>query len=557
MMRLRDYQEQAVRSIFDEWKDHDSTLIVCATGTGKTQIFSEVIRRMQPRRALVLAHREELIWQAVKRIEGLGLEASVEMADLTAGSTLWSETPVVVSTVQTQIAGRGDGRMKRFDPAGFGLVVIDEAHHATSPSYRRVIDYYRKNSRLKILGVTATPDRADEEALGQVFESVAFDYEILDAIGGGWLVPVEQQLVTIEGLDFSQIRTTAGDLNGADLAAVMEAEKNLHGIVSATLDIIGERRTLVFAVTVKQAERYAEIFNRHRPGMADWVCGETPKDQRHETFRKFGEGATQILVNVGVATEGYDNPGVEVIVMGRPTKSRCLYSQMVGRATRTLPGIVDGMDSADARREAVAHSPKPSCLVIDFVGNAGRHKLMTTADILGGKVSDLAVQRMLFKAAAQGQAVNVVAALESEEKQVRREEEERRKRLEAARRAHVVGRAQFSAREINPFDVFQLEPTRARGWDSGRQLSEKQAGLLRKQGIDPSRLNFAEGRQLINELFRRWSGGLCTMKQANLLRKHGYETRDMTLKQASSLIDTLANNGWRRPDAALGTPPPQ
>ncbi|HLL74835.1 MAG TPA: DEAD/DEAH box helicase [Pyrinomonadaceae bacterium] len=546
-MRLRDYQERAVSSVLKEWEEHSSTLVVAATGTGKTQIFSEVIRRMQPCRALVLAHREELIWQAVKRVEGFGLDASVEMAELSAENHWWGASPVVVSTIQTQIAGRG--RMRRFDPFDFNLLVIDEAHHATSPSYRRVIDYYRKNSDLKILGVTATPDRADEQALGQVFESVAFDYEILDAIEAGWLVPVGQQLVTIEGLDFSGIRTTAGDLNGADLAAVMEAEKNLHGIVSATLDIIGGRRTLVFAVTVKQAERYAEIFNRHRPGAADWVCGKTPKDQRHETFRKFGEGATQILVNVGVATEGYDNPGVEVVVMARPTKSRCLYSQMVGRSTRPLPGVVDGLPTEAERRGAIAQSGKPSCLVIDFVGNAGRHKLMTAADILGGKVSEQAVQRVLFKAASEGRPVDVVEALNAEEQRLRAEAEERRLR-EAARRAHVIGRAQFSAREINPFDAFQLEPARVRGWDAGRQYTEKQAALLRKQGIDPSRVPYPQGVQLIAELCRRWDKKLCTIKQANLLRKHGYETKDLAMAEASRLIDALAKNNWRRPDAA-------
>jgi superfamily II DNA or RNA helicase len=369
------------------------------------------------------------------------------------------------------------------------------------------------------------------------------------SIQGGWLVPVEQQLVTIEGLDFSQIRTTAGDLNGADLAAVMEAEKNLHGIVSATLDIIGGRRTLVFAVTVKQAERYAEIFNRHRPGIADWVCGKTPKDQRHETFRKFGDGTTQILVNVGVATEGYDNPGVEVVVMARPTKSRCLYSQMVGRGTRVLPGVVDGLETAEERREAVSWSQKPTCLIVDFVGNAGRHKLMTTADILGGKVSDLAIQRVLFKATAKGQAVNMAAALEAEERQLRAEVEERRRR-EAARRAHIVGRATFSAREINPFDAFQLEPARAKGWDEGKQLSEKQAALLRKNGLDPSRLPYAQSKQLVGEIIRRYANQLCTMKQANCLRKHGYDTKELTKADATRLIDALANNNWRRPDAA-------
>lgn len=542
-MILRPYQQNAVEATFDEWAEHDSTLLVMPTGCGKTVVFSEIIRRMQPHRALILAHRSELIAQAVKHVEKIGLDAEVEMADMWAGDHLWNQKQVVVSTVQTQIAGNGGkGRMARFDPDDFGLVICDEAHHFTAKSFVKVLNHYRQNPRLKILGVTATPDRADEQALGQVFQSVAYDYEILDAIEDGWLVPIEQQMVTIDGLDFSAIRTTAGDLNGADLALVMEAEKNLHGIVSASLDIIGDRRTLVFAVTVKQAERYAEIFNRHKPGMADWVCGKTPKDQRHETFRKFRSGATQILVNVGVATEGYDNPAVEVIVQARPTKSRCLYSQMVGRATRPLPGLVDGLDTAEQRRGSIARSDKPTMLVIDFVGNAGRHKLITTADILGGKVSDQAIERAVAKAKAQGTAVNMAEAVQAEERNI-----EEQKRKEAARRAKVVAKASYSSRSIDPFNAFHLEPARERGWDKNKTLSEKQAALLRRQGIDPATLTYAQGRQVIAELFKRWDGHLASLKQCALLQRHGYDTKEMTIDQAKTLIDSLARNNWRRP----------
>lgn len=546
-MNLRPYQHEAVEAAFDEWLEHDSTLLVMPTGCGKTVVFSEIIRRIQPARALILAHRSELISQAVKHVQKIGLDAEVEMADMWAGDHFWNQKPVVVSTVQTQIAGNGGhGRMERFDPDDFGLVICDEAHHFTAKSFVKVLNHYRKNPALKILGVTATPDRADEQALGQVFQSVAYDYEILDAINDGWLVPIEQQMVTIDGLDFSAIRTTAGDLNGADLAAVMEAEKNLHGIVSASLDIIGDRRTLVFAVTVKQAERYAEIFNRHKPGMADWVCGKTPKDQRHETFRKFRSGDTQILVNVGVATEGYDNPYVEVIVQARPTKSRCLYSQMVGRATRPLPGLVDPFETDVERRASIAGSLKPSMLVIDFVGNSGRHKLITTADILGGKVSDEAIERAVAKAKKKGTALNMAEAVQAEERNLRAEIEEQ-KRREAARRAAVVAKASYSSRSIDPFNAFHLEPARERGWDKNKTLSDKQAALLRRQGIDPSTLTYTQGRQVIAELFKRWDSNLATLKQCNLLRKHGYDTRNITMEQAKSLIDGLAKNNWKRP----------
>jgi superfamily II DNA or RNA helicase len=420
-----------------------------------------------------------------------------------------------------------------------------------------VIDYYRTNPALKVLGVTATPDRADEEALGQVFQSVAFDYEVLDAIHEGWLVPIEQQMVHVEGLDYSSIRTTAGDLNGGDLAAVMEAEKNLQQMASASLTIIGQRRALVFTASVKAAEMMAEIFNRHRSGMAGWVCGKTDREDRRRVLADFAAGKLQVVCNCGVLTEGFDDPGVEVVIMGRPTKSRSLYSQMVGRSTRPLPGVVDlpagaaqagGPDTAEARRAAIAASAKPSCLVVDFVGNAGKHKLVTSADILGGKVSEDAVELAVTRARKAGGPVNMTEALDQAEEELR----EQKRLAEAARRARLVATARFTTQSVDPFDVLHLNPVKARGWDAGRHLTEKQRSLLAKQGINPDGISFSQGRQLIAEIFRRWDGKLCSFKQAKVLRKYGYST-EVSFAEASAMIDALARNGWCRPDGPAHT----
>ncbi len=554
-MKLRPYQSAASDAIFKEWQENDATLVVMPTGGGKTILFADVIRRVFPRRALVIAHREELIFQARDKIQRVtGLSADVEMGEYRSDGGLFGAARVVVSTIQTQCSGGdGGGRMSKFDPSQFGLLIIDEAHHATSPTYRRVIEYYRTNPALKVLGVTATPDRADEEALGQVFQSVAFDYEVLDAIHDGWLVPIEQQMVHVEGLDYSDVRTTAGDLNGGDLAAVMEAERNLQPMASASLAIIGQRRALVFTSSVKAAEMTAEIFNRHRTDMAAWVCGKTDRDERRGVLADFAAGKVQVVCNCGVLTEGFDDPGVEVVIMGRPTKSRALYSQMVGRSTRPLPGVVDGPETAEARKAAIAGSAKPSCLVVDFVGNAGRHKLITSADILGGKVSEEALEGAVKRVSAAGGPVNMTEALDEAEAELR----EQRRLAEAARRANLVAKARFTTQSVDPFDVLHLDPVKARGWDAGRQLTEKQRSLLAKQGINPDRISFAEARQLISEIFRRWDGKLCSFKQAKVLRKYGYDA-EVSFAEASAIIDGLARNGWRRPAepavAAKGDP---
>jgi len=548
-MRLRDYQNNAIDSVFKEWETVRSTMIVLPTGTGKTCTFAGILQRAFPKRALVLAHREELIFQAKAKIEEItGWHVGIEMGDLRSDlpeSGFFGGPQVVVSTVQTQTAGGdGLGRMSRFLPTQFGIVVVDENHHSVAASYRRVLNYYAQNPDLKILGVTATPDRADEEALGQVYESVAYDYEILDAIHDGWLVPVDQRFVVVQGLDFSHVRTTAGDLNGADLAGVMEEENNLHGVVSPSLEIIGNRRTLVFAASVAQAERMSEVFNRHRPGCSAWICGKTPKDNRRAVLRDFSDGKLQVVCNVGVLTEGFDNPGVEVIVMARPTKSRSLYAQMSGRATRPAEEIAHKLNDvadADARRALIAASNKKNCLIIDFVGNSGKHKLITTADILGGKVSDKAIELAVRKAKENGEAVRMDEALDAAETEVQAEE-----KAAAGRRARLTARAKWEAQNVDPFDTFQIQPARDRGWDSGRKLTDKQLAFLEKQGIDARNMPFAQGRQLVTELFKRFDQKLCTFKQAKLLRKYNLPP-NVTMDVASKLIDAVKASGWTRP----------
>ena len=560
-MILRPYQSDASDAIFTEWLTHDSTLVVIPTGGGKTVLFADVIRRIFPRRALVLAHREELIFQARDKIQRVtGLRADVEMGEYKAEDGLFDAARVVVSTIQTQCSGGdGGGRMAKFDPQRFGVLIIDEAHHATSPSYRRVIEYYRTNRALKILGVTATPDRADEAALGEVFQSVAFDYEVLDAIHDGWLVPIEQTMVYVDGLDYSSIRTTAGDLNGGDLASVLESEKNLQQIASASLDIIGQRRALVFNASVKSAELTAEIFNRHRSGMAAWVCGKTERDERRKILAAFAAGKVQVVCNCGVLTEGFDDPGVEVVIMGRPTKSRSLYSQMVGRSTRPLPGIVDlsagqaglsagqagGPETAEARKAAIAASAKPKCLVVDFVGNSGKHKLITSADILGGNVSDEALELAVTRAKKAGKPVNMSEALDEAEKELNQRREEERL-AEAARRARVVATARFTVQSVDPFDVLAIKPVTARGWDTKGNVSDKCRNILQKHmGLDPNNFTQRQAMALVREQFRRWDNKLCSFKQAKVLKKYGYST-EVSFNQASATIDALAKNNWQK-----------
>lgn len=576
---MRSYQSECVDCIFREWEEVISTLALLPTGSGKTRIAAEVIRRKQPLRTIFVCHREELVTQARNSFRKFaGLDSGIEMGNLFVNKSLFGDLPIVIATVQTLNSKWGDRhRMGRFKPEDFGVLICDEVHHGIAPSYRRVFDYFRQNPNLRMLGLTASADRLDQQALGQICETCAFDYEILDAIHDGWLVPIDQLMVTLGSLDFSHVRTTAGDLNGADLSAVMESEKNIQGVVQPTLEAMYGlpphsldtfppnewpatlerqpyvRRGIVFTVSVAQAEALSNIFNRIHPNLSRWVCGHTNKDQRREMLKQFAAGQIQCVVNVGVLTEGFDDPGVELIAMGRPTESRALYSQCIGRAMRPLPGLVDGLATPEERKAAISTSSKKSMLVLDFVGNSGKHKLMSSADILGGKVSDEAIARAVLKAKSKVGAVRMSDELDEAEEEIRNEAAARRQ-AEEARKSRLVARVSYTSRKISPFDALELIPVKERGWDSGKVLSEKQKSLLLKQGINPDDMSYAEGRQLLNAMFERWNKKLATIRQCSLLKRYGYETKELKMDEASRLIDVLAKNGWRRSDRTTHVP---
>ena len=579
-MKLRNYQIKAVDAIFEAWQKFKSVLVVLPTGCGKTVVFASVIKRLlsEPqfsganvhslKRTIVLAHREELITQARDKITAIIPQADVqiEMADFKVADYFGKKADVVVSTVQTQCAGPDDSRrMTKFDPSEFAAVVVDEAHHATARSYRECIDHYCQNENCRVLGVTATPDRADETALGNVFDTVAFEYTVTDAIEDGWLVPIRQKLVKVESLNFSGVSTSAGDLNSAELAEVMEDEKNLHGIVAPVLEICKGKRTILFASSVKHAKRISDIINRglgeDRPwssmdydeprngdGMrADWICGATSKEDRRTKLKAFKEGKIDILCNVGVLTEGFDDAGVEVIVMARPTKSRALYAQMAGRATRPAAEVaaklgevnVEGegeqeMDASAVRRKMIAESSKPSCLIVDFVGNSGRHKLVTTLDILGGKdIDEEAIRtraRKIIEASPDG--ANTAEAIAKARKEI-----EERNIREAKRREFIKASAKFVEIEVDPFNIYDLPPVERMANDRTRRLSLKQEMLLRTRlHVDPQQLGYARSNQLLQEFFRRANSGLASLPQSKLLKRFGIDV-PLRSDEAKRIID--------------------
>jgi superfamily II DNA or RNA helicase len=221
-MRLRDYQQAAVNSTLEKWKETNSLLGCAPTGSGKTVMFCDIIRQMLPLRALVLAHTTELVAQTVEKLSRFGIDAEIEQGQLHASTSLWNHAPVVVATPQTLYHG-GFKRLQLWKPQDFGVVIVDECHkYAGAACFEKVVKHFKQNTEAKIIGITATADRFDNVSLARVFDDVAFDIDICDLIEQGYLVGVDQRMVKIRSLDFSKCRTTAGDLNGRDLADVLD-----------------------------------------------------------------------------------------------------------------------------------------------------------------------------------------------------------------------------------------------------------------------------------------------------------------------------------------------
>lgn len=535
---LRGYQRHAIKAALGEMDRAGSTLLVLPTGCGKTVVMAKIAAAWERGNVLMLAHRIELLDQAADKMEAeLGYRPAVEQGPRGVDvSDLWQGGAVVVGSVQTLA---GDKRLGKFGRFPFGLIMIDEAHHATSPSYRKVVERFRGlDPGVRVLGVTATPARADKAALGVVFDSCCYEMAIGEAIDEGWLVPIEQECVAVEDVDFDGVSTRANslgesDLDASELEAVLVEEEALHALARPILDKSGRRQCLVFAAGVAHAHMLADVLNRYREGSARAVDGKTDKAERSLAVAEFQAGRLQFLCNCGVFTEGFDAPATSVVAMGRPTKSVGLYTQMLGRGTRPLPGVVDGPATAEARRAAIAASAKPHVLVLDFVGNS-RHKLVSSVDVLGGNY-DIETRELVRERAGR----QAVADVSGELRKARAEIELRR---EQERRRDIKARVGYTTEKVDPFGggpfMEGAGPEFARGGSSDAQIA-----LLANLGVERATAAGYSKRQasaVIEDLKAR----RCTAKQQAILARYGERT-DVGFDRASELIDAIAANGWR------------
>lgn len=511
---LRPYQQQARDHIHAEWENgHTRTLLVLPTGTGKTIVFASVAADQvrAGHRVLILAHRGELLEQAADKLQrSTGLVSAVEKADATCLNT-WFR--VVVGSVQTL---QRTARLERFPHDYFGTIIIDEAHHAITDGYRRILDYF---GSAKVLGVTATPDRGDMRNLGEVFDSLAFEYKLTDAIKEGYLCRIMAQTIPLK-LDISSVTMSGGDYAVGDLGTALDPY--LEQIAAEMAQRCKGRKTVVFLPLIKTSQKFRDLLNSHGFCAAE-VNGQST--DRKEVLADFDAGKYNVLCNSMLLTEGWDCPSVDCVVVLRPTKVRSLYSQMVGRGTRLSPG-------------------KSDLLLLDFLWMTDKHELCRPADLV---CEDRAVARQMTENLAESGCPQDIeeAAVQASEDVVAQREEALAKQLEEQRRkkAKLVDPLQYEM-SIQAEDLAGYVP--AFGWEAGPP-TEQQAAALEKLGILPDAVESAgKASLLLDRLHKRRDEGLTTPKQIRCLEKYGFQhVGRWSFEQAKHMIDRIAASGWR------------
>ena len=511
---LRPYQQQARDRIHAEWDaGHTRTLLVLPTGTGKTIVFASVAADQVRAgdRVLILAHRGELLEQAADKLQrSTGLVSAVEKAESTC---LDSWFRVVVGSVQTL---QRTARLERFPQDYFGTIIIDEAHHAITDGYRRILDYF---SGAKVLGVTATPDRGDMRNLGEVFDSLAFEYKLTDAIKEGYLCKIMAQTIPLQ-LDITSVTMSGGDYAVGDLGTALDPY--LEQIAAEMARRCKSRKTVVFLPLIKTSQKFRDLLNTYGFRAAE-VNGQS--DDRRQVLADFDAGKYNVLCNSMLLTEGWDCPSVDCVVVLRLTKVRSLYSQMVGRGTRLSPGKTD-------------------LLLLDFLWMTDKHELCRPADLV---CEDRTVARQMTEHLAETGCPEDIeeAAAQASEDVVAQREEALAKQLEEQRRkkAKLVDPLQYEM-SIQAEDLAGYVP--AFGWEAGPP-SEQQTAALEKLGILPDAVESAgKAALLLDRLNKRRDEGLTTPKQIRCLEKYGFQhVGTWSFEAARHMIDRIAAQGWR------------
>ena len=401
---LRPYQTEAIEALEAGWAEGlQRQAVVLPTGLGKTVVFAHLIHQSLAAgwTPLVLVHREELAEQAADKIRSVAPDVTVGIVKAERNEL---DAQVVVASVQTLSRPRRMGQYLGSTVGRHRLVIVDECHHAAARTWIETLEAlggFRPNGLTRVAGFTATMTREDSRKLGDIWERVALEKDILYGIGNGFLTDVRGKAVTVDGLDLGTVARSRGDYQDGALGEALEASGAGDVIAQSYLEHSADRQGVLFAPTVATALSFAEDLNAAGI-VTETITGATSSEDRALIYKRYQAGDVQVLSNCMVLTEGWDAPWCSTAVIARPTSSAGLYVQMVGRVLRPWPGKTDA-------------------LVLDVVGVTGRHKLRSLTDLTRSDVEVAegeslaeAVERKARedgrKPATKGQAAGIIGA---------------------------------------------------------------------------------------------------------------------------------------------------
>lgn len=365
---LRDYQQHVIDKCIQkitgssklkkdgQGEEEDSAVrlgVSLATGGGKTVIFCNLIKQLAALgkcdRALVLVHRRELVQQAAATARNFMPESRIliEMGKSVVCEQEPEAPALVIASVQSLVR-----RLEKYRPDSFDLIIIDEAHHAVANSYLRVLEHFNRN--VPMVGFSATFERADNKALSTVVDEIVYHRGILEMINDKWLCEGKFTQVNVDyDLSDVEISNVTQDFKLEKLSRVMNTEQ-VNEIILQTYKHKGQQHgtgfqsTLLFAVDIQHVECLKKKFEQNNISVNS-VTSATKMNERDKIIRDFKDGRLQVLINCGIFTEGTDMPNIDCILLCRPTRSRSLLIQMIGRGLRL-------------------HHSKKHCNIIDFIG---------------------------------------------------------------------------------------------------------------------------------------------------------------------------------------------
>ena len=334
---LRPYQSKIKHDIYDKWDKVDNVMLQMPTGTGKTIVFTSIVRDIRrwcetnsPKsQILILAHRKELIDQASEKL--LGLSHGI----IQSGHTMNLDLPIQVASIQTFMSRRNYEQMRR---KRFDFIIIDEAHHSMAPGYQKLWTMYPKSKKL---GVTATPWRMSHSGFTTLFDDIVLSHSVEWFVNNGYLSNYDYISIPNKSNIQHEINNISrfgvdGDYLASELSSVCDKDKIRAQLYKSYRQFAEGKKGIIYAIDRKHASNIAELYATKGVPVA-MIDGTTSVEERASIIDDFRNGTIQVIVNVNIFSEGFDCPNIEFVQLARPTKSLSLYLQQVGRALRISP----------------------------------------------------------------------------------------------------------------------------------------------------------------------------------------------------------------------------